>query len=238
MSFSIRSRGAAGTIAALALGALISGCGARGNQPDLVNGKTLFVGQGTCASCHSLARAGAMGNQGPDLDAAFGPARESGQGAATVEGIVRSQIEHPALSSTMPPKLLTGSDARDVAAYVAFAAGRPGEDQGALAAAGGAEQSDEPAVVEDGVLTIPADPTGALAFTFPEAEAEAGQVEITMPNESPIDHNIAIEDDVGEVVGTGGESTIEVDLDPGEYEYLCTVPGHAEGGMIGTLAVE
>ncbi|MBA2763698.1 MAG: c-type cytochrome [Thermoleophilaceae bacterium] len=238
MTFWIRSRGAATALAALAVGAVLSGCGSRGDEPDLVNGKTLFVGEGTCGSCHALARAGTSGNQGPDLDAAFGPAREVGQGAATVEGIVRSQIEHPALSSSMPPRLLTGSDARDVAAYVAFAAGRPGEDQGALAAAGAAQQSDEPAIVEDGVLTIPADPTGALAYTFPEAEAEAGQIEITMPNESPIDHNIAIEDDAGDVVGTGGESTISVDLDAGEYEYICTVPGHAEGGMIGTLAVE
>jgi cytochrome c551/c552 len=36
----------------------------------------------------------------------------------------------------MPPELVKGDDARDVAAYVGFAAARPGQDQGALAQAG------------------------------------------------------------------------------------------------------
>ena len=41
---------------------------------NLVNGKTLFVAE--CAACHTLARAGATGVTGPNLDAAFpSPAR-------------------------------------------------------------------------------------------------------------------------------------------------------------------
>ena len=36
----------------------------------------------------------------------------------------------------MPDDLVTGEDAKDVAAYVAFATGKPGEDEGALAQAG------------------------------------------------------------------------------------------------------
>jgi cytochrome c oxidase subunit 2 len=36
----------------------------------------------------------------------------------------------------MPAELVTGEDAEDVAAYVAFAAARTGEDEGALAQAG------------------------------------------------------------------------------------------------------
>lgn len=240
MNLSIRPRHLLALLVAVTAGVLLAGCGARGSQPDLVNGKTLFVGQGTCGACHVLARAGTKGTQGPDLDAAFGAARAAGQGEATVAGIVAAQIDHPAASSIMPAKLLTGEDARDVAAYVGFVAGIPGEDEGALAAAGGAAQSDEPAVAKNGTIEIPSDPTGALAFTFPTAEAEAGEVEIVMPNEAPIEHNIAIQEvgAVGDVVGTGQDSTITADLDPGEYEYVCTVPGHAEGGMVGTLTVK
>jgi plastocyanin len=225
---------------ALLLPVVAGGCAqGRGNQPDLVNGKELFIGEGTCGSCHTLGRAGTSGTQGPSLDGAFAQARRDGLGERTIAGVVEQQIAHPRKDSIMPANLVTGDDARDVAAYVAYAAGRPGEDQGALAAAGAAQQSDEPAVAEGGSLEIPADPSGALAFTYPEAEAEAGQVEIVMPNESPVEHNIAIDGEAeGDVVGQGEESTIDVDLQPGEYEYLCTVPGHAEGGMVGTLTVE
>ena len=45
-------------------------------------------------------------------------------------------------------------------------------------------------------------------------------------------------DEVGPEVAGGGVSEIEVDLQPGEYTFYCSVPGHREGGMEGTLTVE
>ena len=52
-------------------------------------------------------------------------------------------------------------------------------------------------------------------------------------------HNIAIEgngvDEEGQVVQNGGVSRVEVDLKAGEYTFFCSVPGHREGGMEGTL---
>ena len=53
-----------------------------------------------------------------------------------MEGIVHDQILYPRKSSAMPPQLVKGENAQDVAAYVAFATARPGEDEGALAQAG------------------------------------------------------------------------------------------------------
>ena len=102
-----------------------AGCG-REEPADLANGKTLFIGEGTCGACHALERAGTSGTQGPDLDAAFGPSRQAGMNAETIEGIVLRQIKHPLRNSAMPANLVTGDDARDVAAYVAQAAGMPG----------------------------------------------------------------------------------------------------------------
>ena len=32
--------------------------------------------------------------------------------------------------------------------------------------------------------------------------------------------------------------TIPADAAPGEYEFICSVPGHAENGMGGTLIIE
>jgi plastocyanin len=224
-------------LCAAALAALsLAACG-REDSPDLVNGKELFIGEGTCGSCHALARAGTNGTQGPDLDEAFAQARRDGMNEDTVEGVVLRQIAHPRRNSIMPADLVTGNDAEDVAAYVAEVAGIPGEDTGALADVG--VDRGGTAKAENGTLQIDADESGALAFTASKATAPPGRIEFVMDNPSPIDHNIALEDGPeGDVVGNGGTSTFTTNLKPGEYVYLCTVPGHAEGGMVGDLTVK
>jgi mono/diheme cytochrome c family protein len=123
---------AAAALCAVALTLLLAACGR--DEPDLENGKAHFVEK--CGSCHTLARAGTAGTQGPNLDAAFQTALADGIERDTVEGIVDKQILHPRRNSIMPAGLVKGSDARDVAAYVGYAAARPGQDQGALASAG------------------------------------------------------------------------------------------------------
>jgi mono/diheme cytochrome c family protein len=227
-----------GALAALA----ISGCGSgQDKSADLVNGKKLFIGEGTCGSCHSLQRAGTKGNQGPNLDAAFENARQKGFGDSVIEGVVRDQIANPRRGSIMKADLVTGDNRRDVAAYVASVAGRPGQDTGLLASVGGNQNANKTAVEKAGTLEIPADPSGALAFTFGKATGTPGPVTISMPNPSPIQHNIAITGPVkgqGPVVGKGGDSKFSVTLKPGTYEFLCEVPGHAAGGMKGTLTVK
>jgi mono/diheme cytochrome c family protein/plastocyanin len=235
-------------LAVAALAAVASGCGQ--NQADLENGKRLFTGQlaqgqgkpsadyQPCGACHALARAGTGGSAGPDLDAAFATARRDGMTAQTVQGVVEDQIAIPRRNSTMPANLVTGADKRDVAAYVASVAGQPGKDQGQLAAIGTVRNT-KPITEKNGVLTIPADPTGALAYASTMAIASAGTVEIVMPNPSPLQHDIALQGDgKGPVVGTGGTSRFSATLKPGKYEFLCTVPGHADGGMKGTLTVK
>jgi mono/diheme cytochrome c family protein len=119
-------------MAAAAVALSLAACGRE--EPDLSNGKALFTQQ--CGSCHVLTRAGTQGQTGPDLDAAFRAALAEGMNRDTLEGIVHDQILNPRANSKMPARLVEGEDAKDVAAYVAFAAQRPGEDQGALAQAG------------------------------------------------------------------------------------------------------
>jgi mono/diheme cytochrome c family protein len=121
-----------GALAAVAVALPLAACGR--DEPDLSNGKALFTQQ--CGSCHALDRAGTQGQTGPDLDAAFRTALSDGMNRETVEGVVHKQILHPRKNSQMPAGLVTGQDADDVAAYVAYAAQRSGEDTGALAQAG------------------------------------------------------------------------------------------------------
>jgi plastocyanin len=235
-------------LAGLAIVALC-GCELKDDGDNLVNGKDLFAAN--CASCHELARAGAKGTIGPSLDEAWQQAEKDGFGRSTYEGLVVRQIHQPNGKETdpytgkeqalMPANLVTGEDAEDVAAYVAYAAARGGEDTGRLAQVK-QEKPDAVAKAENGTLDIPADPTGLVAYEFGSAEAPAGPLTINSPNESSVDHNIAVEgggvDEIGPVVKDGGTSTIEVDLRPGEYEFYCSVEGHREAGMAGKLTVE
>jgi plastocyanin len=124
---------------------------------------------------------------------------------------------------------------------VASAVSKGGEDQGALASIGAA-QAKGTAKAENGKLEIPADPNGALAYVFANAEAPAGQLEIDSKNDSSIQHDIAIEgngvNEKGEVVSNGGVSQISTDLQSGEYAFYCSVPGHRQAGMEGKLTVK
>ena len=226
-------------MALLATGAMLVAAGCGGREEDLANGKKLFAGEGQCGSCHALARANTKSTVGPNLDKAFQQALADGMERSTVEGTVLNQIRHPRRSSVMKPGLVDGNDARDVAAYVAYAAARPGKDSGVLAAAGQPKKG-PPIAAKGGILTIPADPTGALSYRSDKANAPAGGITISMPNESPIQHNIALKPSgpAGPVVGSGGTSTIKATLKPGNYEFYCTVPGHEAGGMKGTLTVK
>lgn len=82
-----------------------------------------------------------------------------------------------------------------------------------------------------------------LAYTSDSAETEAGEVTIDFDNPQPVAHDVAIEDSGGkEIVGTDliteGETSTTANLKPGTYTFFCTVPGHREAGMEGTLTVK
>jgi mono/diheme cytochrome c family protein len=231
-----------GPAAALALAVLtaVAGCGGGSEDANLANGKKLFAGKGTCGSCHTLARANTKGAVGPNLDEAFSADKRNGLGQSTIEGIVRHQIENPRKGSAMPAGLVKGDNERDVAAYVAYAAARAGQDPGLLATAAQPKKG-PPIAAKGGTLTIPADPTGGLAYVSDKATSPPGSVKFVMPNKSPIQHNIALKGPAtgaGPVVGSGGTSSFSVTLKPGTYEFYCEVPGHEAGGMKGTLTVK
>ena len=104
-----------------------SGCGT--TTADTTRGRILFVQK--CGVCHTLAQAGTTAQVGPNLDDAFAAARASGQNSATIEGIVKAQVEFPRPSNgdpavSMPRDVVTGQDLDDVIAYVGSVAGVPG----------------------------------------------------------------------------------------------------------------
>lgn len=221
-------------LAALVAGAVaIAGCGR--DDSDLVNGKEKFVER--CGACHAMARASTKGIQGPNLDHAFLDARADGMNSRTIEGVVHRQIAYPRRNSIMPKNLVKGSDADDVAAYVAYAAAVPGKDTGELATAGQPKTSGKPVVAKNGVLEIAA--IDGTAFSATKAETPAGKVTLKMPNKSPLPHDISLKGGPqGKTVPQGGTSTVVATLKAGKYEYYCSVPGHEQAGMKGTLTVK
>jgi mono/diheme cytochrome c family protein len=238
----MRSRGLAGSklsliAASIAALAALTGCSKDdGKNADMVAGKKLFVQK--CGSCHVLGRAGSKGTTGPNLDEAFQQAAKDGFGESAFRGVIRDQIDVPARGGVMPADLVKGKDADNVAAYVASVVAKGGKDEGLLATAVTPAGSNKPAVAKDGKLDIPADPGGQLLFVNKTAEAPAGQLTIEMPNQSGTLHDISIPGKGTSRQITKGTTSFSATFAPGKYQYLCTVPGHAEAGMKGTLTVK
>ena len=102
-----------------------AGCGTGGiasKHTDQTNGQKLFAAK--CAGCHTLAAANAQGTVGPNLDEAFAGDKAQGFKESTLQNVVLDQIR--LANPPMPPNLVKGQDAQDVAAYVAAVAGQGG----------------------------------------------------------------------------------------------------------------
>ena len=87
-------------------------------------------------------------------------------------------------------------------------------------------------------------PSGSdLAFDQTDVTSKAGSVTIDFDNKQSLQHDVAVADSSGSVIGqtdlvSSGTAETTVDLQPGTYTFYCTVPGHREAGMEGTLTVK
>jgi plastocyanin len=128
-------------------------------------------------------------------------------------------------------------------------------DEGAAAQAGeeevaGGEDDAGPPDVADGGGQAPDDDAAddnAIAmseYAFgPEAVTVKAGESITADNEGAVTHNLTLFDGNDEITGTedvaaGESATLEIDVDPGTYEMICTIPGHEDLGMAGEFTVE
>ncbi|HEY1451632.1 MAG TPA: plastocyanin/azurin family copper-binding protein [Solirubrobacteraceae bacterium] len=98
-----------------------------------------------------------------------------------------------------------------------------------------------PAATATTTLKLAANPAGQLAYDTKTLSAKAGKVTIDFANTSPVEHDVAIAQGstvAGQTpVFTGGSKTLTLNLKPGTYTFYCTVPGHRQAGMEGTLTV-
>ena len=93
-----------------------------------------------------------------------------------------------------------------------------------------------------GALTLEANREGQLSFNKTTLSAKAGTVTIDYTNMSPLAHNLTIEATGGKILGAtptfqGATKTLTLTLKAGTYKFFCSVPGHRQAGMEGTLTV-
>jgi plastocyanin len=92
-----------------------------------------------------------------------------------------------------------------------------------------------------GTVKLAADPTN-IAFDTTTLSSKPGKVTIDFTNPSALEHDVAIEENGKEIAGSEliaeGKTSVSADLAPGTYTFYCTVPGHREAGMEGTLTVK
>jgi len=90
-------------------------------------------------------------------------------------------------------------------------------------------------------LKLAANPGGQLSYNTKQLSAKAGNVTITMTNMSPLAHNVTIAQGSTVLGATptfqGASKTLTLNLKPGTYTFYCSVPGHRQAGMEGTLTV-
>jgi uncharacterized cupredoxin-like copper-binding protein len=82
-----------------------------------------------------------------------------------------------------------------------------------------------------------------FAFEPRTIQVRAGTVQFVLINQGAVEHDFVIpgleEHGVHEqhVVAPGQTLAVTKDLRPGTYEVICTIPGHKEAGMVGTIEV-
>jgi plastocyanin len=139
-------------------------------------------------------------------------------------------------------RLLVAITALLVAGTLAAAVATSGTPSQARAPASGTSTS--PSAAPSGPATslpLAADPSGQIRYDTRNLSASAGAVTIDFTNASPLMHNVTIAQGT-KVLGatptfTGGSKRLALSLKPGRYVFYCSVPGHREAGMEGTLTV-
>jgi plastocyanin len=123
-----------------------------------------------------------------------------------------------------------------MAATVTAAVLTAGEDEEGAAAPERAPQA------TGRTLELAADPGGRPAFDKERSAVLAGRVTVRFTNDATVPHDVTIVQG-SRTVGatkriTQSSARLAVNLAAGEYVYFCSVPGHRQSGMEGTLTVE
>ena len=243
---------AVSVVAALAISACSSQSIKLAQDSPYRTGAQLFLTH--CSGCHTLSLVGAAGSassvqgrlrtQAPNFNF-----RKEGYSC------VLYAIENGGFSGEiMPQNIVVGPQAKAVARFIAKCAGQEAEKTPTIGGGASCASSANPVTppttpstppppkATKGPLALAADPKGLLAYDAKALVAASSKVTIDFTNASPVPHNVTIANAAGKVEGatktfSGGSATLALNLPPGTYTFYCSVPGHEQAGMKGTLTV-
>jgi plastocyanin len=116
-----------------------------------------------------------------------------------------------------------------------------GPEEGPPGAGGAAGSKPTAAKGPGSTLKLAADPS-ELKYDTTSLSSKPGKVTIDFENPASLEHDVAIEQNGKEIATspliTKGKTSVTAELAPGTYTFFCTVPGHREAGMEGTLVVK
>ena len=98
-------------------------------------------------------------------------------------------------------------------------------------------------VTKGSTVKLTANANNQLSYDQKTLNAKSGTVSIDFDNPASLQHDVAVADSSGKVLGTSdlvaqGKVNLTLsNLKPGKYTFYCTVPGHRDAGMQGTLNV-
>jgi plastocyanin len=153
-------------------------------------------------------------------------------GSATTFAVLHAKDEEKAKASEFQPAGKKFEEEGNDAVGGEGAGGKEGSGAKPEAAAKG----------PGGTLQLAADAT-EIAYDQTSLSSKPGKVTIDFTNPATLEHDVAIEGPGGEEIATSqligkGKTSVSAELGPGTYHYFCTVPGHREAGMEGTLVVK
>lgn len=153
-------------------------------------------------------------------------------GASATFSVLHAQDEEEAKAA----ELTKASNENEEEEAEPVETGAGGEESGKAG-----EEPQAAATGPGGTLQLAASPTD-LAYDATSLTSKPGKVTIDFDNPAALEHDVAIEQDGKEIAASEtiaeGKTSVSADLAPGTYTFLCTVPGHAEAGMEGTLTVK
>ena len=159
-------------------------------------------------------------------------------GAATFSVLHAKDEEHAKAAELEKAGEKFEAEGNDAAAGEAAA---PGGGQSKGGNEGGAKPKGQAASGPGGTVQLAADPTN-IAYDTTSLSSKPGKVTIDFTNPSALEHDVAIEGEGKEIAGSEliaeGKTSVSTELAPGTYTFYCTVPGHREAGMEGSLVVK
>lgn len=74
-------------------------------------------------------------------------------------------------------------------------------------------------------------------FSLSKSKVPHGKVTFKLVNKGKVDHDFSISGKKSPKIKPGKTGSLTVTLKAGKLPYKCTIPGHAQAGMKGTLTV-